>query len=351
MKIGEIEVGRNHEPLIVAELSGNHNQSIDRAIQLIEAAAEAGARAVKFQTYTADTMTLNLDQGEFVIADPGSLWHGRTLYDLYREAHTPWDWHERLFQRSRELGLLAFSTPFDDTAVDFLEKLKVPCYKIASFENTDLPLIRKVARTGKPVLISTGMASETELSETVAAAREAGCKDLMLLKCTSAYPSTADEANLRLIPQLREKFGVEVGLSDHSLGLATPLVSISLGATLIEKHFVLSRHEGGVDSAFSLEPSELKALVEESQKAWQSLGDDKFVMPEREKKSLQFRRSLYVVEDLKAGEYFTSANVRAIRPGHGLPPKHIDAIIGCKAKTDCPQGTPLSWDLVEGHSE
>lgn len=348
MKIGNLEVGRDHRPVIVAELSGNHNQSIELALKLIEAAAEAGVQAVKFQTYTPDTMTLNLDRDEFLISDPGSLWHGRTLYDLYREAHTPWEWHEQLFKRSRELGLVPFSTPFDDTAVDFLEKLDAPCYKIASFENTDIPLIRKAAQTGKPLLISTGMATEDELAESVTAAREAGCRDLMLLKCTSAYPSTESEANLSLIPRLLTKFKVEVGLSDHSLGIAIPLVSVALGASLIEKHFVLSRKEEGVDAAFSLEPAEMKLLVTESEKAWQALGKDTFVRAAREEKSVQYRRSLYVVADIKAGEKFTRLNVRAIRPGFGLPPGEIDQLLGRTAAMDCAKGTPLSWGLIEG---
>ena len=347
MNIGRREVGPGQPPFIVAELSGNHNRSLDRALELVDAAANAGAHGVKLQTYTADTMTLDIREGDFLISDPDSLWHGRTLYDLYDEAHTPWEWHKTIFERCRERGVVGFSTPFDATAVDFLEELDVPCYKIASFENTDLPLIRRVASTGKPVIISTGMASLEELGETVAAAREAGCTDLLLLKCTSAYPASPDAANLRTIPDLRERFNVHVGLSDHTMGLGVSLASVALGATFIEKHFTLSRADGGVDSAFSLEPEEMRALVEESGKAWEALGKVNYELTEKEKKSISFRRSLYFVRDLRAGELLAEGDFRAIRPGGGLPPKHYDQIIGKKIKRDVKAGTATTLDLIE----
>jgi N-acetylneuraminate synthase len=345
--IGDLRVGPGNPPLVVAELSGNHNQSLDRALKLVDAAAEAGARAVKLQTYTADTMTLDIAEGDFLISDPNSLWYGRTLHDLYREAHTPWDWHEPIFRHCRELGVVCFSTPFDGTAVDLLESLDAPCYKIASFENTDLPLIRRVAATGKPVIISTGMASPTELEEAVRAAREAGCKDLILLKCTSAYPAPPEAANLRTIPDLRERFDVHVGLSDHTLGLAVALGSVALGAVMIEKHFTLSRSEGGVDAAFSLEPAELRSLVELSREGWLALGQVTYELSEKERKSRKFRRSLYTVADVKKGEKLTSESVRAIRPGAGLAPKYLEEVLGRTVKDDTPRGTPLSWDLLD----
>src|SRR5471032_2687529 len=271
-KIGERLIGADAPPFIIAEMSGNHNQSLDVALQIVEAAAKAGAHALKLQTYTAETMTLDLDEGEFFIKDPGSLWTGTSLYALYEKAHTPWAWHAPIFARAKELGMLAFSTPFDDSAVDFLESLNVPAYKIASFENTDLPLIRRVAATGKPLIISTGMASIAELDETVRAAREAGCRDLVLLKCTSTYPATPGNTNIRTIPHLRELFGCEVGLSDHTMGIGVSVASVALGATVIEKHFTLRRADGGVDSTFSMEPEEMRQLVLETERAWQALG-------------------------------------------------------------------------------
>lgn len=340
-------IGRGNPPLVVAEMSGNHNQSLERALAIVEAAARAGAHAVKLQTYTADTMTLDVDRGEFRIDDPGSLWNGKTLYQLYHEAHTPWEWHKAIFDRARELGMIAFSTPFDETAVDFLEGLDVPCYKIASFENTDIPLIRKVAATGKPVIISTGMATEQELRESVEAARAAGCRDLVLLKCTSAYPATAESANLLTIPDLRERFGCVVGLSDHTMGIGVAVASVALGAAVIEKHFTLRRTDGGPDAAFSLEPEELALLVAESERAWRSLGTVSYGPSGSENGSLVFRRSLYVVSDMRVGEEFTPHNVRAIRPGLGLAPKYLREFLGRKACRDIPRGTPLAWDMLE----
>jgi pseudaminic acid synthase len=271
-KIAGRKIGADHAPFIIAEMSGNHNQSLDRALEIVEAAAKTGAHALKIQTYTPDTMTLDLDEREFHISDTKSLWAGTSLYKLYGQAYTPWEWHAAIFQRAKELGIIAFSTPFDDTAVDFLESLDVPCYKIASFENTDLPLIRRVAATGKPMIISTGMASIAELDDTVSAARQAGCKDLVLLKCTSTYPATADNTNILTIPHMRELFGCEVGLSDHTMGVGVSVASVALGATVIEKHFTLNRADGGVDSTFSMEPAEMAQLVTETERAWQAMG-------------------------------------------------------------------------------
>lgn len=340
-----LRLGRSTPPFIIAEMSGNHNQSLERALAIVEAAARAGAHALKIQTYTPDTMTLDINEREFHISDPKSLWTGRSLYDLYGEANTPWDWHHALFDRARELGILAFSTPFDDTAVDFLESLKVPCYKIASFENTDLPLIRRVAATGKPVVISTGMATVAELDETVRAAREAGCEDLVLLKCTSTYPATPENTNLLTIAHLREMFDCEVGISDHTMGVGVAVAGVALGASVVEKHFTLSRADGGVDSTFSLEPAEMRQLVVETERAWQSLGRVTYGPTDAERKSLQYRRSLYVVENLRAGDALSRENVRAIRPGLGLPPKHLEEVLGRKVSRDVPRGTALSWSL------
>jgi N-acetylneuraminate synthase len=290
-------------------------------------------------------MTIDLDEREFHISDPNSLWAGTSLYKLYGEAYTPWEWHKPIFDRARELGVIAFSTPFDATSVDFLETLNVPCYKIASFENTDLPLIQRVAATGKPLIISTGMATVAELDETVRVAKDAGCKDLILLKCTSTYPSAAGNSNLVTIPHLQELFNCEVGLSDHTLGLGVSVASVALGATVIEKHFTLDRADGGVDSAFSMEPAELAQLVVETERAWQSLGQVSYGCSEQEKKSIQFRRSLYVVKDIKRGDILTRENVRAIRPGFGLPTKYFDVVIGKSIKRDVAKGTGLGWDM------
>ena len=346
--IGKNPIGNNHAPFIIAEMSGNHNQSLKRALDIVDAAAKAGVHAIKLQTYTADTMTIDIDieKDEFFISDPDSLWKGQSLYKLYLQAYTPWEWHEPIFKRCRELGLIAFSTPFDETAVDFLESLNVPAYKIASFENNHLPLIRKVALTGKPTIISTGMATIAELDEAVKTARDAGCEELILLKCTSTYPATPEDTNLLTIPHLRQLFGTEVGLSDHTLGIGVAIASVALGATVIEKHFTLSRADGGVDSAFSMEPEEMKTLVEETCKAWQSLGKVCYGVTEKEKASIKFRRSIYVVDDVKEGEKFTPKNLRVIRPGDGLPPKYYDILLDKKAFCDIKKGTPLNWKLV-----
>ena len=335
------------KPFIIAEMSGNHNQSLERALAIVDAAAAAGVDAIKIQTYTADTMTLDIDTGEFFIADKDSLWKGESLYHLYEKAHTPWEWHKPIFDRCKEHGIMGFSTPFDDTSVDFLEELGVPCYKIASFENVDLPLIRKVARTGKPIIASTGMTTVSELADLVRTARDNGCADLTLLKCTSSYPSSPEGTNLRTIPHMRELFGCDVGLSDHTLGIGVGVASVALGATVIEKHFTLSRADGGVDAAFSLEPGEMAQLVRECRAAALAMGEVRYEMAEQEKKSLQFRRSLYIAEDMRAGDVLTEKNLRRIRPGHGLSPKHYDALLGRQVKCDVKRGTPVSWALVE----
>lgn len=344
--IGNRKIGHNHQPFIIAEMSGNHNQSLERALEIVEAAARAGAHALKIQTYTADTMTIESDQPDFFINDAESLWKGQSLYALYQQAYTPWEWHKAIFDRCAELGMIGFSTPFDETAVDFLESLEVACYKIASFENTDLPLLRKVASTGKPIIASTGMASVAELDELVKTVREAGCKDLVLLKCTSSYPASPENSNIKTIPHLQQLFNVQVGLSDHTLGVGVAVASVALGATVIEKHFTLSRADGGVDSAFSLEPEEMSSLLQETERAWQGLGVISYGVGEKEKNSLKFRRSLYVVKDIQAGDVFTSDNLRVIRPGLGLPPKYLDLLLGKKVNKDIARGTAVTLDMI-----
>jgi N-acetylneuraminate synthase len=346
MKIEGRGVGTGSSPLVIAEMSGNHNQSLERALEIVDAVAQSGAHALKIQTYTAETMTIDIREREFFISDEKSLWKGESLFDLYKKAYTPWEWHEAIFDRAKKHKMLAFSTPFDRTAVDFLEDLNAPCYKIASFENTDLPLIRYVAATGKPMIISTGMATFAELDETVEAARSAGCKDLILLKCTSTYPSTPDDSNILTIPEMRSRYGCEIGISDHTMGIGVSVAAVALGATVVEKHFTLQRADGGVDSAFSMEPQEMAQLVIETERAWQALGKVQTGPTAKEKASLVFRRSLYVVADIKAGEKLTPANVRAIRPGNGIAPKFYDEVIGKTAKRDIARGTPLSHDLI-----
>lgn len=346
IKIGHKEIGQHAKPFIIAEMSGNHNQSIERALHLVELAAEAGVDALKLQTYTPDTITLDIHTGEFFIQDDASLWKGSSLYNLYKEAYTPWEWHKAIFDKANELGLLAFSSPFDETAVDFLETLNVPAYKIASFENVDIPLIRKVAKTGKPIIISTGMATVAELDEAVRAARAEGNNQIILLKCTSTYPATPANSNLATIPHMRALFGTELGLSDHTMGVGVSVAAVTLGATVIEKHFTTSRAEGGVDSAFSMEPHELKMLVEETERAWQSLGEIKYGPTDAEKPSLLHRRSLYIGADLKAGDILTVENLRNVRPGLGLPTKYYDLVLGKAVKQDVAKGTPLSWEIL-----
>lgn len=345
LTIGKHSLGHGLPPLIIAELSGNHNGSLDRALELVDLAADAGAHAVKLQTYTADTMTIDLSDREFFISDPNSLWEGESLYALYQKAMTPWEWHKPIFNRCRERNVLGFSSPFDATAVDFLEELDVPCYKIASFENIDLPLIRKVSATGKPVIISTGMATISEIDEAVSAARAAGCKDLVLLKCTSSYPAPPENSNLANIPHMEAMFDCHIGFSDHTLGIGVAIAAAAFGAVVIEKHFTLSRDAGGVDAAFSSEPDELEAMVRETARAAVAFGNVEYGPTEADIKSLQFRRSLYVVEDLQAGELLTSRNLRAIRPGLGLPPKYLDQLLGRAVTRDVARGTAASWDM------
>ena len=348
MFIAQRKVGQDARPFVIAEMSGNHNQSLDRALEIVAAAARAGADAIKLQTYTADTMTLDLAAGAFLIDDKNSLWAGRTLHDLYREAHTPWEWHEPIMRRARELGVLCFSTPFDETAVDFLEGLDVPAYKIASFEIVHLPLIRRVAATGKPMVISTGMATLAEIDDAVRTAREGGCKDLVLLKCTSTYPAMPANSNVLTIPHLRSLFRCEVGLSDHTMGIGAAVAAVAHGATVVEKHFTLARADGGVDSTFSMEPDELRSLVVETERAWQSLGAVAYGPVEAEKASLAFRRSIHIAQDLKAGDVLTRANLRCLRPGTGLAPKYYDMLLGRRVARDVVRGTPMDWHLIGG---
>ena len=346
MRIGPIEIGAEHPPLVIAELSGNHNQSLERALELVEAAAESGVRAIKLQTYTPDTITLDSDKSGFIIADESSPWSGRNLYQLYKEAHTPWEWHKPIIDRASELGMLWFSSPFDETAVEFLEQLNAPAYKIASFENCDLELIKKVVSTGKPIILSTGMASLSELDQAVETVRSGGCDEFALLKCTSTYPANPRSSNVRTISHLREMFKCEVGLSDHTLGIGAAIAAIACGATIIEKHLTLRRSDGGVDSSFSLEPDEMRSLIVETRIAWEALGEISYGPTREEKESAIFKRSLYIAEDVAEGDVFTSRNLRSIRPGLGLPPRYIEILIGRRARSSLKAGTPVTWDLV-----
>ena len=346
INIDKYKIGLIHKPFIIAEMSGNHNQSLERALEIVEAAAKTGVQAMKLQTYTADTITLDVKEGEFFIDDKDSLWKGKSLYELYEEAHTPWEWHEPIMERANDLGMLCFSTPFDDTAVDYLEDLDVPAYKIASFENTHLPLIKKVASTGKPMIISTGMASIAEMDEMVQTVRDAGCEQFILLKCTSTYPATPENSNVLTIPHMRKLFNCEVGLSDHTMGIGASVAAVAHGATVIEKHFTLNRADGGVDSAFSMEPEEMKQLVVETERAWQSLGKIKYGTSDVEKKSLIFRRSLYIAEDMKKGDELTEKNLRIVRPGNGLPPRYYDIVLGRRVNRNVKKGSTVSWGLI-----
>lgn len=340
-------ISSDRPPFIIAEISGNHNGSLDRALKIVEAAAAAGADAIKLQTYTADTMTLDIHEGSFVIDNPNSLWNTRSLYDLYQEAYTPWKWHKPIFERAKELGILAFSSAFDTTAVDFLMELEVPCFKIASFESTDIPLLRYMASTGKPIILSTGMASFEEIDLSLHELKSAGAEDIIILKCTSSYPASPKDSNLATIKDMKEKFGVPVGLSDHTLGIGAAVASIAYGACVIEKHVTLSRADEGVDAAFSMEPVELKALAEESYRAWEALGNVQYGPSDREKESLIFRRSLYFVKDIQNGEIVTKEHIRSIRPGNGLEPKYFDKVIGMIANQDITYGTPVSFDILD----
>lgn len=347
IKLGHYKVGLQHPPFIVAEMSGNHHHSLERALQLVQVAKDMGAHALKLQTYTADTITLDVKGGEFLIRDEASLWKGKNLYELYQEAYLPWEWHLPIFERCRELDLLVFSTPFDETAVDFLEELNVPCYKIASLEIVDHPLIKKVAATGKPLILSTGASTLVEIGQAVEVVRQAGCQDLILLKCTSSYPASPNDSHVRTIPHLSACFNTLVGLSDHTLGIGVSIASIALGACLIEKHLTLSRQEGGVDDAFSLEPHELKSLVMESERAWQSLGHIHYTSLSSERVSLSHRPSLYFVEAVEAGEVIQPHHVRTVRPGKGLPPQELEKVIGLKLRHSVKFGTPVNWNLFK----
>lgn len=347
ININNYKISKDSIPFIIAEMSGNHNQSLDNALKIVEKAAQSGAHAIKLQTYTADTMTLDIKKDKFVINDEKSLWNGENLYELYQIAHTPWEWHKPIMELANSLGLVCFSTPFDETAVDFLEDLNVPAYKIASFENIDIPLIKKVAATKKPMIISTGMASISEINDAVLTAKKNGCSDLILLKCTSTYPASPKNINLKTISHMRDLFNCEVGLSDHTLGIGTALGAVAFGASVIEKHFTLDRSEGGVDSAFSIEPSELSQLVKESKQVWESIGDISYGTTKDEENSMYFRRSIYITKNLKKGEILSQSNIRRIRPGEGLPPKYFEIVMGRKINCDVQIGTPLSWDLME----
>lgn len=339
------KVGPKCEPYIVAELSANHNGSLDRALKTIKAAKECGADAVKLQTYTADTMTIDCDKDDFMIN--GGLWDGYKLYDLYAWAETPYEWHSALFEYGREIGITVFSTPFDESAVDLLENLNTPAYKVASFEILDIPLIRYIAKTGKPIILSTGMASELEIREAVDAARSSGCKDLILLHCISSYPAPIDQSNIRRIPRLQDRFNVPVGLSDHTLGTTVSIAAVALGAIFIEKHFTISRNDEGPDSKFSLEPRELEELCHGAREAWMALGSSEFKLQEAERENQKFRRSLYITEDIKKGEILTSKNLKRIRPGYGVPPKYYDDILGKKVSEDLTKGTAVKLENLE----
>lgn len=346
IKLGQRAIGPGETPFIIAELSGNHDQSLDKALAMVDAAAACGADAIKIQTYTADSMTLDIRSGDFVIQDPGNLWQGKSLYELYQLAMTPWDWHQAIFARANALGMLAFSTPFDHAAVEFLEQLNVPCYKIASFENSDHALLAAVARTGKPVIMSTGMATQTELAESVDVLKKNGCQQLILLKCTSHYPADPVDANLATIPHLAQLFDCQVGLSDHTAGIGVAVASVVLGASVIEKHFVLDRSEGGVDAEFSLQPEEFSALVQECKRAAVALGKVTYGGTAKEQASRKYRRSLYIAADMQAGDIFTAANLRSVRPGLGLEPKYLPMLLGKPIKRAASKGTPMSWELL-----
>lgn len=346
-KIGQRLVGDNQRPFIIAEMSGNHNQDLERALELVKVAAETGADALKLQTYTADTLTIDHRGGLFDITDKDSLWYGKNLYELYQEAYTPWEWHKEIFDYANSLGMMAFSSPFDATAVDFLEDLNVPAYKIASFESNYHPLLKKVAQTGKPVIISSGTSKINELYESVQVLKDNGCKNIVILKCTSTYPATPENSNLNTIPMLQKMFpDCLIGLSDHTMGVGTSIASVALGARVIEKHFTIRRADGGVDSAFSMEPQEMKSLVVESERAFLSLGQIQLDSQKSEEKSKRFKRSIYVIKDIEKGELFTEENVRIIRPGDGIPPKYLSTVINKTCNYSIKRGTPLTWDLI-----
>ena len=343
IKIAHNTIGINHKPFIIAEMSGNHNQSLDRALELVDAAAHAGAHALKLQTYTADTISM---KGVFTINDKNSLWNGKELFDLYSSAFTPWEWHKLIFQRAKEKGMVAFSSPFDETAVDFLETLNVPAYKIASFENTHHPLLKRVAATGKPVIVSTGVATIQDIAESVSVIRNAGCNEIILLKCTSTYPASPENTNIITIPHLTQLHNCITGISDHTMGVGVSVAAVALGARVIEKHFTLKRSDGGVDSVFSLEPDELKSLVVESERAFLALGNIQYGIQPSEENSLLFKRSIYVSSDMKSGDLISEYNIKIIRPGYGLEPKYFIMLLGKKINKDVIKGSPFNWDLL-----
>ena len=346
IKISSKIISENSPPFVIAEMSGNHNQSIERALKIVELAAKAGAHAIKLQTYKPETMTLDINEYPFLIKDEKSLWSGKKLFDLYRDAMTPWEWHEEIFSFAKKNNIICFSTPFDLEAVDFLENLNVPAYKIASFENNDFDMIKKVIDTKKPILISTGASKLNHISELVGFLKDHHCDNFILLKCTSAYPANPIDSNIKTIPHMKSLFECEVGISDHTLGIGVPLAAVALGASVIEKHFTINRSEGGVDSQFSLEPQEMSALVSESLRAWQSLGKINYDITDAESRSLQFKRSLYIAEDMKSGDLFSKENLKSLRPGFGLEPKYINLFVGKQIKCDAKKGTPLSWDFL-----
>ncbi|MBI3299569.1 MAG: pseudaminic acid synthase [Elusimicrobia bacterium] len=348
IKIGNRRIGEGHPPFIVAEMSGNHNQSLAKALALVDAAAVAGAHALKLQTFTADTMTIQSDAPPFRVDAENPLWDGENLYRLYQKAQTPWAWHMPIFQRAKKRGLVCFSSPFDSTAVDFLESLAAPCYKVASFENEDWPLLKRVAATRKPVIVSTGMTTKPILKDIVRALRTAGCKDIILLKCTSSYPAEPADSNLLTIPDMARVFKCHVGLSDHTMGIGASVAAVALGCRLIEKHFTLDRADGGVDSAFSLDPAELKMLVSGAKTAFEALGRVSYGISPGERHNVRYKRSIYVVADIEAGDVISQNNVRVIRPGQGLKPRYFDSVLGRRARKAVKRGTPLAWPMITG---
>lgn len=346
IKIAGRPIGVDHAPYIIAEMSGNHNQSLERAMELVEAASKSGVHALKLQTASPEGLTLNVNSSDFLIDDPNSPWKGRNLFELYQESVTPWEWHKPIFERCAQLGLTVFSSPFELAAIDLLEELDVPCYKIASFELVDLPLIRKAASTGKPLIMSTGMATVSDIQDAVNVAKSEGNDQIILLKCTSSYPSTPADANIITIPHLRDMFGLQVGLSDHTLGIGVPCAAAALGASVVEKHFTLRRADGGVDASFSLEPEEFRALVEETERAWASVGKVVYGGTSVEKVSLKFCRSLYISYDMKKGDVLTERNLRIVRPGYGLAPKNIYILLGQRVNQDLAKGTAMKWEYI-----
>ncbi len=346
LKIENRKIGSGYKPFIIAEMSGNHDKSLEKALDIVESAAECGADAIKLQTYKPETITLNIETDDFLIKDEDNLWKGQSLFKLYEQAFTPWEWHSPIINRAKELGLICFSSPFDDTAVEFLEDLNVPAYKIASFESIHIPLLKKVASTRKPVIVSTGLSTVSEISEAVSTLKNAGCNDIILLKCTSNYPSSPKDSDILTIPHMRDLFNCDIGLSDHTMGIGASIAAVAHGAVMIEKHFTLNRQERSVDSEFSLNPSELKSLVIESKIAWESLGTIKYGPNESEINSLKFRRSIYVSEDIKKGEEFSKKNIKVIRPAMGLHPRYFESIIGRKSKSDYKKGTPINLDMI-----